>query len=373
MPHVQGGVEKHCQELYPRLVERGFDVTVFGRKGYVPPSPFEFRGVKVIPLWTPRKKSLEAIVHTTYGVLWLACRGQGFDLLHIHAIGPSLTAPLARRLGLRLVITNHGPDYDRQKWGAVAKCMLRRGEALGARQAHVVVAVSQHIKNLLQERYHRAAVYIPNGVEAPQRPPPGRVLEAFNLAAKRYILTVGRFVPEKGFHDLLAAYGRLETDWKLAIVGDADHEDAYSRGLKKKAGQTPGVVMTGFQKGLALAELYANAGLFVLPSYHEGLPIVGLEAMSYDLPMLISDIPANTEIARPEELFEVGDVAALADKLKAFLEDPSLLLNPEIKFLKKRRLAEEFDWEVIADQTARVYRLAVGLPPRMDAEGRRRV
>jgi len=357
-PGVMGGVETHCQEIYPRLAELGFTVTVLGRKPYIPGRPYDYRGVRLIPLWAPKRKNLEAIFHTTYGVLWVALNRSRYDLLHLHCIGPALLTPLARLLGLKVVVTTQGPDYDRQKWGRLAKAVLRLGERWGATQAHRVISVSHHIQKLLRQLYGAESVYIPNGVEPPERAEPGETLARFGLEPERYLLQVGRIVPEKGWHDLLEAYAGLSTDWKLALVGAADHEDEYSRGIKRRAAEIEGVVMTGFQKGRALAELYGNAGLFVLPSYHEGLPHVLLEAMSYGRPMVVSDIPANREVALDQEVFRVGDQAALRDKLQEFLDHPDRFRSPEIMALKARRLKEEFNWDVIAARTAEVLREA---------------
>jgi glycosyltransferase involved in cell wall biosynthesis len=309
-------------------------------------------------VWAPRKKSLEAICHTAEGLFWIAQRRARFGLVHIHAIGPSLLVPLAKKLGLRVVMTNHGPDYDRQKWGGAAKAMLRLGERLGAHYADAIIAVSQHIRTLLRDQYGAAASYVPNGVPVPEKIPPGETLSRHGLEPGRYFLTVGRLVPEKGFHDLVSAFAEAGSDWKLAVVGGADHEDEYSRGLQALAASTPGAVMTGFQKGRALGELYSNAGLFVLPSYHEGLPIAALEAMSYQLPMLLSDIPANREVAMEGELFPVGQVAALRDRLREMPAQPEIWRSPERLDAKRRRLTEEFNWDVIAGQTAEVYRRA---------------
>ena len=368
IPEVQGGVERHCQELYPRLSENGYNITILARKGYVPQNPYEYKKIKIIPLWAPKEKNLEAIWHTTHGILWLARHRRDYDILHIQGIGPSLLAYFARKLGFCLVVTNHGPEYNRQKWGIIAKKMLRLGERLGARHAYLVIAVSKHIKNLLFENYESVAAYIPNGVNLPERVPAGTTLSKFGLKSGRYFLTVGRLVPEKGFHDLLEAFGKLDTDWKLVIVGDADHKDKYSFNLKKKAGQINGVVMTGFQKGKALHELYSNAGLFVLPSYHEGLPIVALEAMSCKLPMLLSDIPANKELALPEETFPVGNVEVLSQRLKSFLENPSLLNSPQMIAQKKRRIETEFNWDVIAQRTADLYQAVSKMPAKIGSD-----
>lgn len=349
IPEVQGGVETHCQALYPRLAAKGHKVTLFARKGYVDPAPYRYRDVQVIPLWTPRKKSLEAIVHTLHGILHVAFHRRSYDLLHIHAIGPSLVIPIARLFGIPVVMTHHGPDYDRKKWGVFAKKMLRLGEANAAKFATEIITVSRHIRNLLKTNFQREATYIPNGVDLPEILPPGEILRKYNLEPRKYILAVGRLVPEKGFHDLLEAHRGLNTDWNLVIAGDADHEDDYSRNLKDRAAGTPGVVMTGFIKGETLQELFSNAGLFVLPSYHEGLPIVLLEAMSYSLPILSSDIPANRELAGPDETFRVGDIPDLQEKLR------ERIAKVFVPSAGRERIREEFSWDRIADETEAVF------------------
>lgn len=349
IPDVMGGVERHCQELYPRMVARGHQVTLFARKGYVSSKPYEYRGVRVVPLWTPRKKSLEAIFHTAYGLWAISRRRRDFDLVHVHAIGPSLMVFLARALGLKVVMTHHGPDYDRKKWGVFAKFMLRLGERVGCRYSSAVITVSQHIRQTVLALYGREGIYIPNGVPLPEILPPGKYLEKWGLCADRYVVAVGRFVPEKGFNDLLDAFRGIKTEWKLVIAGDADHEDQCSRDLKKKAAADDRVVLTGFIKGDELGEIFSNSALFVLPSYHEGLPIVLLEAMSYDLPILTSDIPANCELSLPEERFSVGDVDLLREKMTAFLKSPSN------KRGSRNLVAVNFNWDSIAEKTEQVY------------------
>ena len=345
-----GGVETHCQELYPRLVALGHRVTLFGRAPYLEnKEPYEWRGIRVVPLWAPKKKSLEAILQTFLGVIRVAMERNGYDLLHIHAIGPSLLVPVAKLCGIPVVMTHHGSDYDRQKWGPVAKSVLRTGEMLGCRFADAIVAVSHHIAMFVENRFHRKAIYIPNGVNLPPLVQPGAMVASLQLQPKQYILTVGRFVPEKGFHDLIEAFSMLKTGWKLVIAGDADHEDDYNRELKQRATLDSRIVLTGFIRGKQLAEVYSNAGLFVLPSYHEGLPIALLEAISYDLPILASDIPANLELTEASETFPVGDVVALSNKLA------ELTVAPYKTAAAKRRLEHEFNWDMIARENENIY------------------
>lgn len=350
VPDVMGGVETHCQALYPRLVAKGHSVKLFARSGYVSQKNiYDFMGVKIIPIWAPRKKSLEAICHTTWGIIRVAINRKQFDILHIHAIGPSLLVPLARLFGIPVIITHHGPDYDRQKWGKVAKTILRLGERLGCQYASSIITVSKHIRQCVHLMYGCNADYIPNGVPIPESIPSGDALVKWGLTSRRYILTVGRLVPEKGFHDLISAFSSIETNWQLVIAGAADHEDSYSKGLKQQADNDPRIIMTGFIKGKELGEIFSNAVLFVLPSYHEGLPIALLEAMSYDLSIIASDIPANLELASSNETYPVGNVDTLRSRLQEFIISPTL--NPGTR----NRIMSEFNWDLVAEQTESIY------------------
>ena len=353
-PNVQGGIETHCENLYPRLVNLGCEVTVFTRKGYVDPKISEFQGVRLVGLNCLRDKFLETFLHTLQGVF--AARSTGCDVLHLHAVGPGFFAPLARMMGLKVVMTNHGPDYERKKWGWGAKSFLRIGEQVGTLTAHAVIAISQTIADHLRKEYKKNVSVIPNGVHLPAPIDTDDVLRKFNLNKGRYVLTIGRFVPEKGFQDLIDAFHSLEEkgNWKLVIVGDADHQDAYSRQLKDMAKRYPNIVLTGFQKGKDLAELFSHAGLFVLPSYHEGLPIVLLEAMSYGLSCLVSDIPANREVSLSEDRhFRVGDVMDLSKKLKHFMDHGALLADEKEKQLAK--IKSRYNWDEIAENTLKVF------------------
>lgn len=350
IPDVMGGVETHCQALYPRLVAKGHTVTLFARAGYVrQKEPYNFNGVQVVPIWAPLRKSLEAICQTTWGVIQVARHRSRYDLLHIHAIGPSLLIPFARRIGIPVIMTHHGPDYDRQKWGKLAKTILRLGERLGCRYASRVITVSQHIRNQIKQMYGCNGVYIPNGVPIPALIPPGVFIKKWGITPKRYVLAVGRLVPEKGLHDLIAAFSRIDTDWQLVIAGAADHEDDYSRTLKQHAAEDSRIITTGFIKGAELGEIFSNAGLFTLPSYHEGLPIALLEAMSYNLPIIASDIPANCELAQAGETFPVGNVDELRRKILEFISSPAVVRQT------RERVEVEFNWDVVADATERVY------------------
>ncbi len=354
-PCVMGGVEKHCEELYPRLVKLGCDITVITRTSYIPRKKRvdSWKKVRFIHLWAIRQKHLETILHTFLGVIIASLKTP--DILHIHAIGPSIWVLLAKLLGLKVIVTHHGPDYQRQKWGKIAVVLLRLGEFVSIKFADKVIVISKQIKKMLTNKYNRKDLeFIPNGVNLPERILTADILKKYDLKSRKYIFTACRFVPEKGLHDLIAAYKKLENpEFKLVIAGDADHESQYSREIKKTAKEIEGIILTGFFTGKHLQELYSNAGLFVLPSYYEGLPIALLEALSYNLSVLVSDIPQNREITLPDyRYFEPGDINELVVKIGKLLKSD---IGAEEKGFYKKLLEKQYNWDKIAQQTLKVY------------------
>jgi len=355
-PHVQGGVEAHCENLYTRLTALGCEVIVFTRKPYIDSSLREYKGVKLIPISCPKCKFLEAFIHTYKGVS--ASKRVNPNILHIHAIGPALLVPLARKLGMKVVVTHHGPDYERKKWNWFAKMILRLGESRAVKYANEVIAISSVIADKVQQKYGRKVNVIPNGINLPEISKTDEALRKYGIEKNKYILAVGRIVPEKGFDCLVEAFKRLpEKAWKLVIVGDSDHPEKYSENVKKKAVGNPDIVLTGFLSGQPLQELYSHTGLFVLPSYYEGLPIVLLEAMSYGLSCIASDIPANKDMGLAQNrFFKPGDINALAEKIKVFIDVP---LSETEKKAQIDLITRKFNWDNIAYQTHQVYQSVV--------------
>ena len=351
-PDVQGGVETHCENLYPRLSALGCEVIVFVRFSYVDVRRTSYKNVRLIPIDCPRNKYFETIVYCFRSLfrLWKLKP----DIVHVHCLGPALVIPLLKLMGFKIVVTSHGPEYERKKWNIIGKMALKLGETLMALFSDEIICIADYLSIQLRRRYHTEAHTIPNGVVLRDVMLTEGVLKKYKLEKNKYILAVGRFVPEKGFHDLIDAFALMPNkDWKLAIVGSADHEDSYSRSLKEKTKNNTQIVLTGFLTGQPLAELYSHAGIFTVPSYYEGLPIVLLEAMSYGLPCLASNIAANREVRLEESrYFKPGDVPMLTEKLKKFIGTPFSGTQRQEQI---RQVSEKYDWMVVAKKTLEVY------------------
>ncbi|MEH2523500.1 MULTISPECIES: glycosyltransferase family 4 protein [unclassified Bradyrhizobium] len=360
-PDVQGGVETHVEKLAPQLVRMGHNVTACVRSPYVDKkSGVEWKGVRLLRLWTVRSTYFEALLHSLICALVAGVRRP--QVVHVQGIGPALVTPLLRLLGLRVIVTHHGEDYNREKWGWVARSVLRFGEALGMRFAHKRIAISRSIEKLIATKYGKRCEVIPNGVVLPDLPSQTDKVVELGLEPHRYVLTVGRLVPEKRQLDLLRAFSDAELgDWKLAIVGSIDHKNKYADLLASEAALADNVVMAGFQSGERLRQLYAHAGLFVLPSSHEGLPIVLLEALSYGVPVLVSDIPSNLEVVDDAaRVFKMGDIAELSAKISAL---SGLKLEAPEREAIRRDCARRFDWTEIALKTSAAYDDLAGFTP----------
>lgn len=357
MPAVRGGVERHCEELYPRLADLGVEVTVFARSRYTSGGCCEYKGVSVESTWAPKVKGGEAVVHTLSSISRAAWRH--FDLLHVHSIGPGSFIPLARMLGLHnTVLTVHALDYRQTKWGVIGRTYLHMGEDLGVRSANAVITVSAETGAYLRQRYEKPIHVIPNGPGTLTKRLPSEFMAQLGLRGGDYLLFVGRLIPDKRVEDLILAARQADPSIRVVIVGDSSDTDSYVHKVKAVANEQ--VIFLGYLYGEQLEELYSCAAALVLPSSVEGLPMTILEAMSLGVPVVASDIPGNAEaLGQPATglLFPVGDIDALATTLSKVLSDSAL--REDLGARAQRRVAEYYDWDVIAQQTMRVYEEAL--------------
>lgn len=367
VPATWGGIEHHVEEIGARLADRGHDVTVFCRTNYSNERLPIYRGMRLRHFPTLGTKHFDAISHSAFSTV-AALFGR-FDVVHYHALGPGLLAPLPRVFSrAKVVQTIHGLDSERAKWGAVATAVLR---AAGWSSGHVpdaTIGVSRDLKAHYAERWKRVIDYIPNGVASLERRDPDEIMTRWGLAKGTYILFVARLVPEKAPDLLLRAFKALDADLRLVIAGGSSYSADYERSIAALAADDNRVLMTGYVYGDALAELYSNAAAFVLPSSLEGLPLTLLEAAAYGTPVVASDIPPHLEILSSSgaghRLFRSGDQQALTQTLSTVLQDPAAEREGAAKL--RDQVLRDYDWDAAADATESVYErvLAAGRVPR---------
>jgi glycosyltransferase involved in cell wall biosynthesis len=359
VPATIGGIEHHVEEIGSRLAARGHDVTVYTRTNYTASRATEYRGMRVRYIPTAPTKHLEALVHSGLSTaVAMAPGAERADILHYHAIGPSVFTPLPRALTRRgVVLTIHGLDYDRDKWGLAARTALKSAGWMSAHVPHATITVSQNLADFYLRRYGRVAHHIPNGVAAPVRHEPELIRERFGLAGGDYALFLGRLVPEKSPDLLLRAFRSVDTTTRLVIAGGSSFTDSYVHDLEVLAARDPRVILAGSVHGQLLHELYTNAAVFVLPSRLEGLALTLLEAASYRLPLIASDILPNCEVIGDDgpggRLFASGDEQGLAAALSATLTG----LEAERAGAQALgdRVVRAYDWDAATDATEEVY------------------
>ena len=284
---------------------------------------------------------------------------RGYDVLHYHAIGPSVPLLIAKIFGKHTVCTVHGLNWKVDKWRGFASRYMKLGERIAAKYADDLVVLSETEWNYFLQKYGRASILIPNAIRFYEKRACSLIREKYGLARGEYILYVGRISPEKGTLDLVEGYRKAKTGKKLVLVGPLDDSE-YCRTVQQQAQNDPNIIMTGYLVGDLLKELYSNCGLFVLPSHTEGLSLSLLEALSIGARCLVSDIPENTVVTdiygaafKPEDT----DDLARALERECTQEYPDAMRQQQIQYIHTN-----FEYDVMLDRYEEVYHHVVGDP-----------
>ncbi len=359
VPSREGGVEIVVEELSRRMACLGNKVDVYNRSGsHVSGSAFDSIGselpenIRAITIPTPENKTLNAFVYSFLASL-RALFGR-YDVIHFHAEGPAAMCFLPKLFGIRTVVTIHGLDWQRSKWGGFASKYLKFGEKTAARCADEIIVLSDAVRDYFKKEYGRNTVYIPNGITQPDFEEIAEAGEKYGLKKDRYILYLGRIVPEKGIHYLIEAYSDMKTDMPLVIAGGSSHSEEYFARLKRSA-EGKNIIFTDFVQGRMLRELYSNAYLYVLPSDLEGMPISLLEAMSYSNCCLTSDIPECTQVCGENAVyFRKSSVDDLKNKLEYLIKNSDTVL--EYKSRAHDYIISKYSWDDVVNRTLALYR-----------------
>ena len=359
VPSREGGVEIVVEELSTRLVKKGNQVDIYNRKGKNVQDKNadlenkkikEYKGAKIITVPTINKKGLDALVYSFFASIKASFAN--YDILHYHAEGSCAMLWIPHLLKKKIVVTIHGLDWQRSKWGGFASKYIKFGEKLAVKYADEIIVLSNGVQKYFKDTYNRNTVFIPNGVNKPIIREPKIIKEKYGLDKDNYILFLARIVPEKGLDYLIDAYNNIQTDKKLVIAGGASHTNEYLEKIKEKARQNKNIIMTGFVQGEELEELYSNCYIYCLPSDIEGMPISLLEAMSYGKNCLISNIEENVQVCEDNALtFEKSNVVDLTNKLKDALKSKNRKKSEELQDY----ILSKYNWIDVTDMTENLY------------------
>src|SRR5207302_1971377 len=217
------GIESYYEEVGRRLAAMGHEVTVYCRTFFTPLQS-EHNGMRLVRLPTVRSKHFETVLHTalsTLHVLFRPC-----DIVHYHTLGPALFSFIPRLVGKKTAVTVQGLDWQRKKWGVVARTVLRLGEKAALWCPDTTMVVSRTLWSYFREQYGAETRYVANGALLRERRPARRILE-WGLRPEHYVLFLGRFSPEKNCHLLIEAYHGIDTQENLVLAGGGNPSDAY--------------------------------------------------------------------------------------------------------------------------------------------------
>ena len=108
---IEGGVEKHCESLYPKLND-DIDITVYRRKPYVQ-SNGNYKHISFIDLPSTKIKGFEPLFHSFISSFNVLLKNS--DVVHYHNIGPALCSPIVKIKKIPVVLTFHSPNYEHDK------------------------------------------------------------------------------------------------------------------------------------------------------------------------------------------------------------------------------------------------------------------
>ncbi len=346
-PGVEGGIESHCEELYPRLVKKGFNITQFVIRRYTKKKYWNGISFKRIP--SVQLKTFQKPIYNLIAAIY--CIAKRPEIIHVHGLNAGIFIWLFKLFGLKVVATYHSTDYLYPKWNKLIRIILRIFEGQFLLADYIITVSKSYLKHFNEKGRTQRIIYLPNGVNLPNNKNEENkndVLERWGLQKNGYILTVGRITPEKDFLTLIKAFTQANLyETKLVIVGGYEFQRGYYESLKKISNGN--IIFTGQLNKKDLSVLYSNCSLFVLASIYEGLSNALLEAISFNCNILVSDIDSHIEIGlKMEDYFKAKDINDLENKIrKKFSKNE---INNYSQFLLRN-----YNWDIVADEVSKIY------------------
>ncbi len=349
VPATYSGFETFVEHLGARLVDRGHEVTVYCRRHHAPERLQTYRGMRLIYVSGIATKHLDTITHTfVSGLHTLFGR---YDVVVMCISGNSPIAILPRLAGSKVVLNVDGSDWRRRKWGGLARAYIRCSEWLATRLPDATVTDSAVMQSYYRERFGVETTCISYGADMPL-PKTGGTLERLGLRSRRYLLLVGRLVPENCAHHLVDAFERLQPGLRCVVVGDAPYAESYIAHLHRRG---PHVTFPGYIFGDGYRELMYNAYAVILCSEVGGTHPVLVEAMASGNCVVVNDTPANLEVVGDAGIPYPGGRGAdgLAEVLKRLIADPSIVA--EYRRRAEARAHALYSWEAVTEQYERLF------------------
>ncbi|HYO82054.1 MAG TPA: DUF1972 domain-containing protein [Bryobacteraceae bacterium] len=348
IPANYGGFETFAEELSRRLVERGHQVTVWCRTRH---SSSQYLGVDLRYLPTLRHKYFDTIVHTGLSTLDL--------LLHRHDVAlycngaNAIYTWMPRVLGTPVALNVDGLERKRKKWNALARGWYLVSERLSTVFPTAVISDAEKIAEYFRERYRTETTFIPYGADVGPVPTTA-ALQQLDLQPGRFFLYVSRLEPENNALLVREAFEKLDTDMKLALIGDAPYASEYIRRVRSTSDRR--IVMPGAIYGQGYRELQSHCFAYVHATEVGGTHPALIEAMGRGALTLFLENAENTEVA--------GNVAlpfthnTLTEVMRQSLE-LSDSARAGLRSAAIQRVQQRYSWDAVTDAYEVLFRSLV--------------
>jgi glycosyltransferase involved in cell wall biosynthesis len=227
-----GGFETVITELAPRFVNNGHEVIVYCRtKLYTPDSyPNEYKGVHLKFLTSIETKNFGTMSHSFLAVLHSIIKG--YKVAFLFNLGLGIYIPLLKLFGFKIVTNLDGVEWERSKWGGLAKFMFKLGAYLNVKWADILVSDAKEIRNIYLQKFGKDSVVIPYGAEIRNDLSPCGI-EKFGLVPNSYWLLATRFIPENNPLFVIKSFLKANSNKKLVVLGQNYYNSTYEREIKK--------------------------------------------------------------------------------------------------------------------------------------------
>ncbi len=343
IPANYGGFETFAEELAPRLVAKGHEVTVYGRSNIIDYDGQYYKGVRLVVLPTISHKYLDTIAHT------FLCAGHAlrerYDAILVCNSANAYCSWIPRLVGTPVAINVDGLEWQRSKWNMLGRWFYLVSEWLSTFMANEVVTDSRGIEKYYLDKFNKTSTFIPYGsptgtVETTE------VLKQYNLEPGDYVLYVSRLEPENNAHLVVKAFEKVKTDMPCVVVGDAPYNGEYIEKLKSTKDQR--IIFTGYVFGQGYRELQSNAYFYVQATEVGGTHPALLEGMGHGNCVLANDVPEHREVlAEAGTYFRTDNNGDLTEKMQYLLDNPDKV--KELGEQAAKRIQEHYSWEKVTE------------------------
>jgi len=346
-PSYYGGFETAVRRLAPYLVDEGWAVTVYGRPLGIRPDDTE-RDARVESVITKgiEAKSLSTLSYGLTSALH-AARSKP-DVALVMNVANGFWLPVLKRAGIPTLVNVDGIEWDREKWGRIAKATFRRGAAMTAKHGTQLVYDSREIARRWARDFGTDGVFIPYGGESPQ----GELPVEPGLRHRGYVLMVARFVPENSVQEFFDAVPEISSIADVVIVGSSGYGGDLDERAQELSRSNSRVKWLGHvSDDNRLHSLWQHAGVYFHGHTVGGTNPALVQAMACGAPIVAMDTPYNREVLGPGGVYTTRRPSDIAAHIAALLREPasSSVLGNNMR----ARAAAEYTWEMVNERYAR--------------------